>query len=62
MNENDIEIIEYIMQSKISNFIKNNKDMDKRKLAIEIDSMLEEKEKMYNMSKEELEEILRKKK
>lgn len=61
MNEENIEIIEYVMQLKISNFIKNNKDMDKKELAKKIDEMLEEKEKMYSMDKEELEKMLKRK-
>jgi len=61
MNEENIEIIEYIMQLKISNFIKNNRDMDKKELAKKIDEMLEEKEKMYTMDKDELEKILKRK-
>ena len=56
------EIIEYIMQLRISEYIKNNRDMDKKELAKNIDKMLEEKESMYNMDKEELEKILRKEK
>lgn len=60
MSKENIEIIEYIMQLKISEYIKNNRDMDKKELAKNIDKMLEEKENMYNMDKEELEKILRK--
>ena len=60
MDENDIEIIEYITQLKISNFIKENKDMDKKQLVKEIEKIIEEKEKMYNMDKEEIEKILKK--
>ena len=55
------EIIEYIMQLKISNFIKENKDMNKKELAEKIDKMLEEKEKMYDMDEKELDEILKNK-
>ena len=33
MDENKIEIIEYIMQLKISNFIKNNRNMESKQLA-----------------------------
>ena len=62
MSEVNIEIIEHIIQLKISDFIKNNKDMDKRELVKNIEKMLEEKENMYSMNKEELEKILRKKK
>lgn len=61
MNEENIEIIEYVMQLKISNFIKNNKDMDKRELAKRIDEMLVEKENMYTMDKEQLEKMLKRK-
>ena len=62
MMDEKIEIIEYIMQLRISEYIKNNRDMDKKELAKNIDKMLEEKESMYNMDKEELEKILRKEK
>ena len=54
-------IIEYVMQLKISKFIKENGNMDKNVLAEKIDEMLKEKEKMYNMEEEELKEILKKK-
>lgn len=60
MSEENVEIIEYIMQLKISNFIKENKDMDKKELAKYVDKMLEEKENMYNMSKKQLENMLKK--
>ena len=62
MNEVNSEIIEEIMQLKISNFIKNNRNMNKKELAIKIDKMLEKKESMYTMTKEQIEEILRNKK
>lgn len=62
MIDEKIEIIEYIMQLRISEYIKNNREMDKKELAKNIDKMLEEKENMYNMDKEELEKILRKEK
>lgn len=60
MSEENVEIIEYIMQLKISNFIKENKNMDKKELAKHVDKMLEEKENMYNMDKKQLEDILKK--
>lgn len=60
MSEENVEIIEYIMQLKISNFIKENKDMDKKELAKYVDKMLEEKENMYNMDKKQLENMLKK--
>lgn len=54
-------IVEYVMQLKISQFIKENKDMDKKLLAKKIDEMLEEKDNMYKMDEEQLKEMLRKK-
>lgn len=54
-------LIEYVMQLRISKFIKENKDMDKKMLAKKIDEMLEEKEEMHNMTEEQLKEKLKKK-
>ena len=54
-------IIEYVMQSKISKFIKENRNMDKAALAQKIDEMLEEKEKMHMMDEEKLKEMLKNK-
>ena len=62
MIDNKTEIIEYVMQLRISEYIKNNRNMDKKELAKNIDKMLEGKENMYNMSEEQIEEILRKNK
>lgn len=59
MNENDVEIIEFITQLKISNFIKKNKSMDKKELVKKIQEMIKEKEKMYNMDKKQIQEILK---
>lgn len=55
------EIIEHVMQLRISNFIKRNHDMDKKELAKKIDEMLAEKEKMYEMDEKELYEELKNK-
>ena len=55
------EIIEHVMQLRISNFIKRNHDMDKKELAKKIDEMLAEKEKMYEMDEKQLDEILKNK-
>lgn len=59
MKENDVEIIEFITQLKISNFIKKNKSMDKKELVKKIQEMIKEKEKMYNMDKKQIQEILK---
>ena len=60
MDENKIEIIEYIMQLKISNFIKNNRNMESKQLAKKIEEIIKEKEEMYNMSESKLKEMLNK--
>lgn len=59
MEKNNIEIVEYIMQQKIANFIKQNKDMDKKELTKIVEEMLDKKEEMYNMTDEELKQQLK---
>lgn len=59
MNEKNVEIIEYITQLRISNFIKQNRNLDKNLLVEEVEKLLEEKEKMYGMEQQELEKILK---
>lgn len=51
------EIIEYIMQLRISKFIKEHRDMDKDVLVKEIEKLIDTKKDMYNM-KEEIKKIL----
>lgn len=58
--KNKIEIIEIIMQHKISKYIKENKDMDAKELAKTIDNMLNQKEELIKMDEAQLEEELRK--
>lgn len=58
LDEKDIEVIEYITQLKISNFIKQNKNMDKKELTQRIEQMIKEKESMYEMDKNQIREIL----
>lgn len=53
------EIIEYIMQLKISKFIKENRDMDKDTLVKEVEKLLDIKKAMYNMKEEELRKIMK---
>lgn len=59
LDENDIEVIEYITQLKISNFIKQNKNMDKKELTKIVEQMIKEKESMYEMDKNQIREILK---
>lgn len=59
MDEKIFEVIEEVMQLKISNFIKENRDMDKKLLAEKIEEMLKEKEEMYNMDEAQIKEILK---
>ena len=56
---NNIEIVEIIMQQRIANFIKENRNMDKKKLIKTVEKMLSEKEEMYNMDEKELKEELK---
>lgn len=58
MEKNNIEIVECIMQQKIANFIKGNKNMDKKQLAQKVEQMLNKKEEMYYMNEEELKQEL----
>lgn len=58
--ENKIEIVEVIMQEKIASYIKKNRDMNPKELAKQVENLLEQKEKMYNMSEEEIKEELKK--
>lgn len=56
---NNIEIVEIIMQQRIANFIKENRNMDKKKLIETLEKMLDKKEKMYYMDEKELKEELK---
>ena len=56
---NNIEVIEIIMQQKIAKFIKENRNMDKKKLIETLEKMLDKKEKMYYMDEKELKEELK---
>lgn len=62
MNQKIAEVIEYITQLRISNFIKENRDMDKKLLVKKIEEILDEKEKIYTMDEKQIEEILKNKK
>lgn len=56
---NNIEIVEIIMQQRIANFIKENRNLDKKKLIETVEKMLSEKEEMYYMDEKELKEELK---
>ena len=56
---NNIEIVEIIMQQRIANFIKENRNMDKKKLIETLEKMLDKKEEMYYMDEKELKEELK---
>ncbi len=56
---NNIEVIEIIMQQKIAKFIKENRNMDKKKLIETLEKMLDKKEEMYYMDEKELKEELK---
>lgn len=58
--KNKIEIVEVIMQEKIASYIKQNRDMNPKELAKQVENLLEQKEKMYNMSEEKIKEELEK--
>ena len=55
----NVDIIEYIMQQKIANFIKENRKLDKKELIKNIEKLLDEKEEMYKMNDEELRQALK---
>lgn len=61
MEKNREYLIEYIMQSKISNLIKNNRELDKDELISKVEKLLRQKDEMYEMDEDELKEKLKNK-
>lgn len=61
MEKNREYLIEYIMQSKISNLIKNNRELNRNELISKVEELLRLKDEMYEMDEEELEEKLKNK-
>lgn len=61
MEKNREYLIEYIMQSKISDLIKNNKELNKDELINKVEEILRLKDEMYQMNDDELEEKLKNK-
>lgn len=61
MDKNRENLIEYIMQLKISDLIKNNRELDKNKLISGVEELLSLKDEMYEMDDDKLEEKLKNK-
>lgn len=61
MEQKMIEVIEYITQLKISNIIKENRDLDKKEIVKKIEDILEEKERLYTLDEKKVEQILKNK-
>lgn len=61
MEKNREYLIECIMQSRISDLIKNNKAMDKDELIGKVEEILRLKDEMYQMNDDELKEKLKNK-
>lgn len=61
MEKNREYLIEYIMQSKISNLIKNNRELNRNELISKVEELLRLKDEMYEMDEKELEEKLKNK-
>ena len=60
MERNREYLIEYIMQLKISNLIKNNRKLGMDKLISKVEELLKQKDEMYKMDQDELKERLKK--
>ena len=56
---NNVEIVEIIMQQRIANFIKENRNMNRKELIERVEKMLNEKDEMYNMDEKVLREELK---
>ena len=60
MERNREYLIEYIMQLKISNLIKNNRKLGMDKLISKVEELLKQKDEMYEMNEDEFKERLKK--
>ncbi len=56
---NNVEIVEIIMQQRIANFIKENRNMNRKELIERVEKMLAKKDEMYNMDEKVLREELK---
>lgn len=56
---NNIEIVELIMQQIVADFIKKNRNLNKKELIENIEKLLDKKENMYNMDEKELKKELK---
>ena len=61
MEKNREYLIDYIMQLKISNLIKNNRKLGMDELVSKVEELLKQKEEMYEMGEDELKERLKNK-
>lgn len=59
IEENKIDLALYVINLKIADTIKNNKETDYKKFQEKIDKLNEEKNKIYNNDKETIEKVLK---
>lgn len=59
IEENKIDLALYVLNLKIADTIKNNKETDYKKFQEKIDKLNEEKNKIYNNDKETIEKVLK---
>jgi len=57
MDELNVEIAIEILERKISNFIKNNKEKDFEKFKKELQQLVEEREKIYDLDEETIKKV-----
>lgn len=57
MEEAKIEIAIDIMQRKIAHFIKNNKEKNKEVFKQQLQKLIEEEEKIYELDEETIEKV-----
>lgn len=58
IEENKIDLALYIINLKIADTIKNNKEKDYKKFQEKIEILKEEKKKIYNNDKEIIDKVL----
>ena len=56
---NNVEIVEIIMQQRIANFIKENRNIKRKEMIERVEKMLAKKDEMYNMDEKVLREELK---
>lgn len=58
IEENKIDLALYVMNLKIAETIKNNKENDYKKFQENIEKLKEEKNKIYNKDKQTIDKVL----